>query len=285
IKAGLAERRGTPMSADEWVRKLEEVVREQNRQIALLRKNQLNEAIGFAYPRLSQKRVRTGESSRRVQGRSGWVQVAERGESSGREEWNGRDDSGDDELESHRDGSPDTDVDMDNTGGELPVATNTVGIVSEGGNTREEIERELRAEYDRKMKEQVQKLKDEGERQVAARLKEFETKTNRMLAEREKEIQRKVTRDFLEGRKADIDRKMDAYQKNYDAEKAKLTDELHQATDAAEKEQLQSKLDTAKKNYDAYVKRNTEAINVLMLQIKSLDETEDLGGPSTIALE
>ncbi|KAJ3249074.1 hypothetical protein HK104_007682, partial [Borealophlyctis nickersoniae] len=193
MEAGLAERRGTPMSTDERIRQLQEKLEEKDRQIALLR-----------HPHLPHKRVRVekpGASSGRVRvaepgGSSGRVQVAEPRESSWREEWNGRDDSGDDESEQ---ASPDTDVVMDDTGGEASVATNTVGVVPEGGNTREEIERKLRAEYNRKMRDEVQ----------------------REVAIRAKQIARDLNRKSLQADEERVRRALEGYQKNYDTGKAK----------------------------------------------------------------
>ncbi|KAJ3266076.1 hypothetical protein HK104_006163 [Borealophlyctis nickersoniae] len=223
MEAGLAERRGTPMSTDERILQMQKQLEERDRVIAQLREN----------PHQPQKRAR----------------YAEPGASSGREESDGRDGNGSDSL--------DDDVDMDCTGGGASVAT----------NIRETIEREVRAEYHRKLAVEVQKVKDDAERQLAIRSKEIEKDINRksLLAD-QKRIQ-----DML-----------DAYQRKYDTEKDKWTTSLQAATDSAEKQRIQSKLDKAKTNYDTYVKRQKNAIERFNNRIQILDETGDMGGPSSL---
>ncbi|KAJ3267194.1 hypothetical protein HK104_005966 [Borealophlyctis nickersoniae] len=221
MKTGLAERRGTHV--DEWIRKLEEQLREKDRQLALCYQ--------------PNKRVRVEQAG-------------------GREESDGRDDNGMDAVDDGLNGL-DTDVDMDYTGGGSSVAT----------NTRETIEREVRAEYDRKLEVEVQKVKDDAERQVAARAKEIERNANRrtLLADQ------KRVQDLL-----------DAYQRKYDNEKDKCTKDLQAATDSAVKQQLQSKLEAAKTKYETYVKRRNNQIEGFSLRIQRLDETGDMGGPSNL---
>ncbi|KAJ3264070.1 hypothetical protein HK104_006530 [Borealophlyctis nickersoniae] len=228
IEAGLRERLTTPMSDAERVWELEERLRELENQ---------------RYPRLPQKRF--------------WV--AGPGQSSGREESDGRDDSGRDALGDPLHGS-DTVLGRDDTGGESSVATNTVEVVPNGGKTREEIERDLAADYDKKLAEEV-------ERRVAVRAKE---------------IQRDINRKSLLAEQKRVQDMLDAYQKNYNTEKDKWTTYLQAATDSAEKQRIQSKLDKAKTNYDTYVKRQKNAIEVYNIWIQSLDETGDMGGPSSL---
>ncbi|KAJ3276135.1 hypothetical protein HK104_003720 [Borealophlyctis nickersoniae] len=120
---------------------------------------------GFAYPRLPHKRV--------------WVTGP--GESSGREELDGRDNNGRDALDDALYGS-DTELGRDDTGGEASVATNTVEVVPKGGKTPEE-------EFKRKLAER----EEEFERKLAACEKEIEREFKRKLAAREeKEIERKL---------------------------------------------------------------------------------------------
>ncbi|KAJ3259053.1 hypothetical protein HK104_006958, partial [Borealophlyctis nickersoniae] len=139
-------------------------------------------------------------------------------------------------------------------------------VVPEGGNTREEIERQLRAEYDRKLMDEVHKLKDEGERQLAIRPKEIAKEFNKqsLLADKDR-----------------ITTQLDAYKKRHDDDVDKLKKNLDEAQNAEEKQQIQSKLDAAKKNCDLYMKRTTEVLESLNTQIQFLDATGDMGGPST----
>ncbi|KAJ3274453.1 hypothetical protein HK104_004090 [Borealophlyctis nickersoniae] len=211
IQAGLRERLASPMSKAERLRELEERVKEQNRQLAVLLDNQPNEPIGFAYPCLPQKRV--------------WV--AGPGEFSGREESDGRDDNGRDALDEPI-YWPETEFCREDTGGEASVATDTVEVVPKGGKTREEeFERKLAArekEFERKLAARKKEIKREFERELAAReekeierklaarMKQYEADMEKWMKNMEeaKDVEEKT---FYEGKLETTKKNWEAYQK------------------------------------------------------------------------
>ncbi|KAJ3279739.1 hypothetical protein HK104_001188 [Borealophlyctis nickersoniae] len=235
IKAGLRERLASPMSKAEWLRELEERVKEQNRQLVALLEYQLNAPTGFAYPRLPHKRV--------------WV--AGPGESSGREESDGRDNNGRDALDDALYGL-DTELGRDDTGGEAYVATNTVEVVPKGGKTREE----------------------EFERKLAEREEEFERK----LAARETEIEREFERKLAAREEKEIERKLAARMKQYEADMEKWMKNLEEVKDVEEKTFYEGKLESTRKNWDVYQKRKMEELQAMRLFVEGMDDTD---GPST----